>query len=62
MVKAMAPIYKGQRQITMFSAADNKTHARIRRPVAGAYSMSSIIQVRGDHGVSVILITHTEIP
>lgn len=29
----------------MFSAADNKTHARIRRPVAGAYAMTSIIQV-----------------
>ncbi|ROW15979.1 hypothetical protein VPNG_02628 [Cytospora leucostoma] len=44
MVKAMAPLYKGQRQLTMFSAADNKTHARIRRPVAGAYAMTSIMQ------------------
>ncbi|KAI4861652.1 cytochrome P450 [Hypoxylon rubiginosum] len=44
MVKAMAPVYKGKKQMTMFSAADNKTHARIRRPVAGAYAMSSIIQ------------------
>ncbi|KAL6232308.1 hypothetical protein BDW75DRAFT_232915 [Aspergillus navahoensis] len=44
MVKAMAPIYKGKRQPTMFAAADNKTHARIRKPVAGSYSMSSIMQ------------------
>ncbi|KAL4874950.1 cytochrome P450 [Aspergillus karnatakaensis] len=44
MVKAMAPIYKGQKQPTMFAAADNRTHARIRRPVAGAYSMTSIMQ------------------
>ncbi|KAL4738144.1 cytochrome P450 [Aspergillus similis] len=44
MVKAMAPIYKGKRQPTMFAAADNKTHARIRKPVAGSYSMSNIMQ------------------
>ncbi|KAL4925851.1 cytochrome P450 [Aspergillus undulatus] len=44
MVKAMAPIYKGQKQPTMFAAADNKTHAKIRRPVAGAYAMTSILQ------------------
>ena len=30
----------------MFAAADNKTHARIRKPVAGAYAMTSIMQVR----------------
>ncbi|KAL4972282.1 cytochrome P450 [Aspergillus desertorum] len=41
MVKAMAPIYKGKRQPTMFAAADNKTHVRIRKPVAGAYAMSN---------------------
>ena len=46
MVKAMAPVYKGKKQPTMFSAADNKTHARIRKPVAGAYAMTNIIQVR----------------
>ncbi|KAL4812056.1 cytochrome P450 [Aspergillus spinulosporus] len=44
MVKAMAPIYKGKRQPTMFAAADNKTHARIRKPVGGAYAMTSILQ------------------
>ncbi|KAK5673723.1 hypothetical protein LTR17_027888, partial [Elasticomyces elasticus] len=44
MVKAMAPVYQGKRQPTMFSAADNKTHARIRRPVAPAYAMSRVIQ------------------
>lgn len=46
MVKAMAPIYKGKKQPTMFAAADNKTHAQIRKPVAGAYAMTSIMQVR----------------
>lgn len=46
MVEAMAPVYEGKKQLTMFSAADNETHARIRRPVAGAYSMTSIMQVR----------------
>lgn len=40
----MAPIYKGKKQPTMFAAADNRTHARIRRPVAGAYAMTSIMQ------------------
>lgn len=45
MVKAMGPIYQGKRQPTMFAAADNKTHAAIRRPVAPAYAMSKIIQV-----------------
>ncbi|PWY67724.1 cytochrome P450 [Aspergillus eucalypticola CBS 122712] len=45
MVKAMAPVYKGKKQPTMFAAADNKTHARIRKPVAGAYAMTSILQV-----------------
>ena len=67
MVKAMAPVYKGKKQPTMFAAvspwkmsrcvmnlqliqsallqADNKTHAKIRRPVASAYSMSNVIQV-----------------
>lgn len=45
MVKAMAPVYQGKKQPTMFSAADNKTHARIRRPVAPAYAMSRVIQV-----------------
>ncbi|KAK4504427.1 hypothetical protein PRZ48_005343 [Zasmidium cellare] len=44
MVKAMAPVYQGKRQPTMFSAADNQTHARIRRPVAPAYAMSKVIQ------------------
>ncbi|KAL9094773.1 MAG: hypothetical protein Q9165_003044 [Trypethelium subeluteriae] len=44
MVKAMAPIYNGKKQPTMFAAADNKTHGRIRRPVAGAYAMTSVIQ------------------
>ncbi|CEJ61145.1 Putative VrtE [Penicillium brasilianum] len=44
MVKAMAPVYKGKKQPTMFAAADNKTHARIRKPVAGAYAMTSIMQ------------------
>ncbi|OJI79838.1 hypothetical protein ASPTUDRAFT_131330 [Aspergillus tubingensis CBS 134.48] len=44
MVKAMAPIYKGKKQPTMFAAADNRTHARIRRPVAGAYAMTSVMQ------------------
>ncbi|KAH8658385.1 cytochrome P450 [Xylariales sp. PMI_506] len=44
MVKAMGPIYQGKRQPTMFAAADNKTHAAIRKPVAPAYSMSKIIQ------------------
>ncbi|WPH03602.1 cytochrome P450 [Acrodontium crateriforme] len=43
MVKAMAPIYQGKRQPTMFSAADNRTHAKIRRPVAPAYAMSNVI-------------------
>ncbi|KAJ5738183.1 cytochrome P450 [Penicillium malachiteum] len=43
MVEAMAPVYKGKKQPTMFAAADNKTHARIRRPVAGAYAMTNII-------------------
>lgn len=46
MVKAMAPVYKGKKQPTMFAAADNKTHASIRKPVAGAYAMTSIMQVR----------------
>ena len=46
MVKAMGPVYQGKRQPTMFAAADNKTHASIRRPVAPAYAMSKIIQVR----------------
>lgn len=46
MVKTMAPVYKGKKQPTMFAAADNRTHARIRRPVASAYSMTNIIQVR----------------
>ncbi|MCJ1319468.1 hypothetical protein MMC15_004804 [Xylographa vitiligo] len=45
MVKAMGPIYQGKRQPTMFAAADNKTHAAIRRPVAPAYAMSKIIQM-----------------
>ncbi|KAJ6443398.1 major facilitator superfamily transporter [Purpureocillium lavendulum] len=44
MVKAMAPVYKGKKQPTMFAAADNKTHAQIRKPVAGAYAMTSIMQ------------------
>ncbi|KAF4200321.1 hypothetical protein CNMCM8927_003499 [Aspergillus lentulus] len=44
LVKTMAPIYNGKRQVTMFSAADNKTHGRIRRPVAGAYAMTNVIQ------------------
>ncbi|RMD42787.1 hypothetical protein DV735_g2313, partial [Chaetothyriales sp. CBS 134920] len=44
MVKAMAPVYKGKKQPTMFGAADNKTHAQIRRPVAGAYAMTSIMK------------------
>ncbi|KAJ5909055.1 cytochrome P450 [Penicillium taxi] len=44
MVKAMAPIYKGKKQPTMFAAADNRSHAKIRRPVAGAYAMNSIMQ------------------
>ncbi|RFU27293.1 hypothetical protein B7463_g9052, partial [Scytalidium lignicola] len=44
MVKAMGPMYQGKRQPTMFAAADNKTHAAIRKPVAPAYAMSKIIQ------------------
>jgi hypothetical protein len=43
MVKAMAPVYKGKKQPAMFAAADNKTRARIRKPVAGAYAMTNII-------------------
>lgn len=52
MVKTMAPVYKGEKQPTMFAAADNKTHARIRRPVAGAYSMTNVVQVRKSGRVS----------
>lgn len=28
----------------MFAAADNKTHARLRRPVASAFAMTSVIR------------------
>lgn len=28
----------------MFAAGDNKTHGRLRRPVAGAFAMTSVIQ------------------
>jgi hypothetical protein len=51
MVKAMAPVYQGKKQPTMFAAADNKTHAAIRRPVAGAYSMTKMLQVRATTSV-----------
>ena len=44
MVKPMLPIFRGKKQPTMFAAGDNKTHGRLRRPVAGAFAMTSVIQ------------------
>ena len=43
MVRPMPPIFRGKKQPTMFAAADNKTHGRLRRPVAGAFAMNSIL-------------------
>lgn len=40
----MLPLFKGKKQPTMFAAGDNKTHGRIRKPVAGAYAMTNVLQ------------------
>ncbi|KAL4861821.1 beta-lactamase-like protein [Aspergillus spectabilis] len=48
MVKAIAPVYKGAKQPTMFAAADNKTHVRIRKPVAGTAGVEQILGPRSN--------------
>ncbi|CAD6580679.1 MAG: hypothetical protein ASARMPREDX12_000234 [Alectoria sarmentosa] len=46
MVKPMLPIFRGKKQPTMFAAGDNKTHGRLRRPVAGAFAMTKMTMSR----------------
>lgn len=36
------PIYKGVKSIGLVTVKDKRTHAQLRRPVAGIYSMTNV--------------------
>jgi cytochrome P450 len=56
-VKPMQNPYKGQVLPMLISAIDSKVHARIKRPVAGAYSMTTMLgfEAVADEGISKLM-------